>query len=101
GVHVTPKTDPGDYIIESTGDITLYAGNAIYLKNGFHAQSGADFHAYIEESDACFGSTSREIENTQNTEKSKPRNELDLTEKDNEKIRVENNEIKVYLYPNP
>lgn len=48
GHQVTPKTDPGDYVIEQTGDITAYAGYEINIKPGFHAQSGSNFHAYIE-----------------------------------------------------
>jgi hypothetical protein len=48
GHLVTPKTDPGDYIIESTGDITVYAGESVVLKSGFHAQAGSAFHAFIK-----------------------------------------------------
>jgi hypothetical protein len=47
GNLVTPKTDAGDYVIESSGDITVYAGNSITLSPGFHTQGGSDFHAYI------------------------------------------------------
>jgi hypothetical protein len=47
GYLVTPKTDAGDYIIESSGDITVHAGNSITLSPGFHAQGGSDFHAFI------------------------------------------------------
>lgn len=48
GNLVTPKTDPGDYIIEATGDITVYAGESVVLKPGFHAQNGSTFHAFIK-----------------------------------------------------
>jgi hypothetical protein len=47
GMHVTPKTDPGAFVIESTGDITTYAGTEVNIKPGFHAQQGCDYHAYI------------------------------------------------------
>ena len=47
GNLVSPKTDPGDYIIEKTGDITVYAGESVVLKPGFHAQNGCKFHAFI------------------------------------------------------
>jgi hypothetical protein len=49
GHLVTPKTDPGDYIIEKTGDITVYAGQSVILKPGFHAQNGSTFHAFIRQ----------------------------------------------------
>lgn len=48
GNLVTPKTDLGDYIIEKTGEITVYAGQSVVLKPGFHAQNGSTFHAYIK-----------------------------------------------------
>lgn len=47
GHEVTPKTNTGDYIIQSTGDIRVRAGKSISLKTGFHAQAGSDFHAEI------------------------------------------------------
>lgn len=33
GHLVTPKTDPGNYVIEKSGDITVYAGQSIVLKS--------------------------------------------------------------------
>lgn len=48
GNLVTPKTDPGNYVIEKTGDITVYAGESVVLKPGFHAQNGSTFHAFIK-----------------------------------------------------
>ncbi len=54
GYLVSPKTDAGDYIIESSGDITVYAGQSVTIQPGFHlpvrrtgAQAGSDFHAFI------------------------------------------------------
>ena len=52
GNLVTPKTDPGDYIIEDSGEITVYAGNSITLSPGFHSQAESYFHAYIH-SEPC------------------------------------------------
>jgi hypothetical protein len=48
GHLVTPKTDPGNYVIEKTGDITVYAGESVVLKPGFHAHNGSTFHAFIK-----------------------------------------------------
>jgi hypothetical protein len=47
GNLVSPKTDPGDYIIEKTGVVDVHAKNSITLSPSFHTQSGSDFHAYI------------------------------------------------------
>ena len=52
GDTVTPKTDPGPYIIEKTGEITAYACNGVVLKPGFHAQAGSKFHAFAH-CDGC------------------------------------------------
>jgi hypothetical protein len=52
GDSVTPKTDPGPYIIEETGEITAYACNGVSLKPGFHAKAGSRFHAYVQ-CDGC------------------------------------------------
>lgn len=49
GNLVSPKTDPGDYIIEKSVDITVYAGQSVVLKPGFHAQNGSKFHAFIKQ----------------------------------------------------
>ncbi len=53
GTNVTPKTDPGPYTIESTGDITMYACHEINLKPGFSAANGSNFHAFIR-CDGCY-----------------------------------------------
>lgn len=54
GNKVTPKTDPGDYIIEQTGNITVYAGKSVVIKSGFHAKAGSTFHAFIQEASGCY-----------------------------------------------
>jgi hypothetical protein len=55
GNKVTPKTDPGDYIIEQTGNITVYGGQSVLIKPGFHAKAGSTFHAFIQEASNCYG----------------------------------------------
>lgn len=47
GHSVSPKTDPGDYVIEKTGDITMYACHEVNLKPGFRAEAGSNFHAFV------------------------------------------------------
>lgn len=53
GNSVTPRTNPGDYIIQATGNITVYAGSAVDIKPGFHAKAGSTFHAFIETYTPC------------------------------------------------
>jgi hypothetical protein len=54
GNKVTSKTDPGDYIIESSGNITVYAGVEIVIQDGFHAKPGSTFHAFIQDASDCY-----------------------------------------------
>jgi hypothetical protein len=53
GNSVTPRTNSGDYIIQATGNITVYAGAAVDIKPGFHAKAGSTFHAFIEPYTPC------------------------------------------------
>jgi hypothetical protein len=57
GNLVTPKTDPGDYVIEATGNITVYAGQEINLKPGFHSYL-PKYNAYSLQALALFCSPS-------------------------------------------
>lgn len=99
GNMVTPKTNPGDYIIESTGDITVYAGQSVSLKPGFHAQAGSDFHAFIAY-DGC----------------SRPREEGKSSDSNSQTMELDNNAVQqlndigdsknettldIVVYPNP
>ena len=48
GDTVTPKTNPGPFIIEETGEVKTYACNGLIMKPGFHTQSGSTYHAFIQ-----------------------------------------------------
>jgi hypothetical protein len=52
GAQVTPKTDIGDFIIEKTGEVTVYAQNVVTMLPGFHTHNGSYFHALIS-GDGC------------------------------------------------
>lgn len=47
GHLVTPKTDPGDYVVEPNADWVLQAGEEIDLKPGVHIKAGAKAHLQI------------------------------------------------------
>lgn len=98
GHQVTPKTNPGDYIIESTGDITVYAQNSVHIKPGFHAQSGSDFHAYIAY-DGCSrpreGGKSATVKN--NSEKGSTTTTIRKDVMESEKTSLTD----ILIYPNP
>ncbi|CAM1370977.1 T9SS type A sorting domain-containing protein [Tenacibaculum xiamenense] len=49
GSNITYKTDPGDYIIKKTGDITSFSGGAVTLEPGFSVEPGGTFLAYIDQ----------------------------------------------------
>jgi len=43
------------FIIEQTGNITVYGGNSVLIKSGFHAKPGSTFHAFIHGPSECYG----------------------------------------------
>jgi subtilisin family serine protease len=49
GKNVIPSSSQGDYIIESTANITLKAMKSIHLENGTTIKAGSIFRAYIKE----------------------------------------------------
>jgi len=53
GNHVNPNEPAGDYIIHSRGNVSLHAGEAIILSDGFTALDGSCFHAYVEPFFTC------------------------------------------------
>ena len=99
GSNVTPKTDPGAYIIEPTGEITAYACNGVHLTPGFHAQNGSKFHAYTH-CDGCSRPRSKseaENPNSNNTNNEETNNilfEQGDTHFDEQKMELK-------LFPNP
>lgn len=98
GRQVTTKTKEGDFIIQSTGDITVYGGAAVDIKPGFHAQNGSTFHAFIQPPDDCLNGG----DNGNKSVESSGTNTSDLKQFKNIEDSVDSSEeIVVELYPNP
>lgn len=100
GNLVTPKTDPGDYVIEASGDITVYAGREINLKSGFHAMQGSEFHAYIDDDyDDCDPFARKSAQSTNNNSQNKNlslSNDVYLQEEN-----LNKEQFQISIYPNP
>ncbi len=101
GHNVTPKTNPGDYIIKSTGNITVYAKEAVHITTGFHAQAGSKFHAFIQDDNCALGP----FYQTQNPNNN-PTNFNAKNEQSTNNKSIKSNEFIGYsefieLYPNP
>lgn len=47
GYHVTPQTDPGDYIVEANGIANLQAGESVNLMPGTEFKPGSDVWVHI------------------------------------------------------
>jgi hypothetical protein len=94
GSAVTPKTDVGPYIIESSGEITAYACNGVHITPGFHAQNGSKFHAYTH-CDGCSRPRQKSDVETpeQQDNNTRSANQFGL---ENEKQAIE-----LKLFPNP
>ena len=99
GHEVTPKTNKGDYIIEETGNITVYAGEKVVMKPGFHAKAGSKFHAFIKEPECEVSIKSMlSVSNDENThEKSHGNRSAKTPQTEKQK---ENKKVKVYPNPN-
>jgi hypothetical protein len=98
GYEVTPKTNKGDYNIEKTGDITVYAGEKVVMKPGFHAESGSTFHAFIR-IPPC--SASGMSQNSGNNDRKADENYAIRFVENNIKEVEKSEDQKVKLYPNP
>lgn len=100
GSNVTPKTDPGAYIIEPTGEITAYACNGVHITPGFHAQNGSKFHAYTH-CDGCSRPRGKsEVETSETTnEQNDASNEFQHSGSDEFNHKIQRDELK--LFPNP
>ena len=103
GDTVTPKTDPGPYIIEKTGEITADACNGVVLKPGFHAQAGSKFHAFAH-CDGCSrpreqGMKTNNVENKKNRESRTDEKQMLQVDEDTAGDNHQNSGLKVY--PNP
>lgn len=79
-------TATNNFIIEGNGsegaDVTMAAGDTVYLKTGFQAQEGCEFHAYTDQSIRWNPSTSASVE-------SKPLALIPKAKKDSSKTSVE------------
>ena len=98
GHEVTPKTNKGDYIIEETGNITVYAGEKVIMKPGFHAKAGSKFHAFIKEP-TCVASN-MSILSANNNENTEEQFNSKATRKTLNTVNQKESK-KVKVYPNP
>lgn len=93
GKLVTPKTDPGDYVIKASGDITVYAGQEISIKPGFHTQHGSDFHAFIQadcDPNSFSGGSQKNMQQSTTT-----------SEQNNAAKEVRSVPLEISIFPNP
>ena len=97
GKNVTPKTDEGDYDIKSTGNVTVYAHEAVHLKPGFHAYNGSKFHAYIVYPIGCISLDNSKVSNSLNNNSI---NEINTSLANSVSVSGELPR-RVEIYPNP
>jgi hypothetical protein len=95
GSNVTPKTDPGDYIIEQTGNITVYGGKSVLIKSGFHSKAGSTFHAFIREASDCYGDYGKSEDITSSNSDNENTAETFMEKSTTKEV------LKIKLIPNP
>ena len=96
GNKVTPKTNLGDYIIEQTGNITVYGGKSVLIKSGFHAKAGSTFQAFIQEASDCYGDYSKSDSPTSTNSDTNENTMETVIEKS-----TMNEDLRIKLIPNP
>jgi hypothetical protein len=96
GEEVTPQTDIAPYNVLVNGDVICHAGDSIRIKNGFYAEVGSKFHAYIHplECTVSGGGSSAIILPDSNNEQIENNSLVALDLKVEEKIDFK-------VYPNP
>jgi hypothetical protein len=97
GRHITPKTDEGDYIIESTGNITAYAP-IIHLMPGFHSKLGSTFHGY-NDVEFCQSNTTHSQSNS--TDNANAPTKTFKTETNLDANMPKDNTPSIAIFPNP
>jgi len=53
GRNVTGAVPIGDYVVQSGANVTFHAGNEIVLSDGFVAEAGSNFHAFVDPFFTC------------------------------------------------
>lgn len=97
GHLVTPKTDPGDYVVEPNADLRLEAGQSIHLKPGTHIKSGAKAHLFINYA-ACSGGKSMLSSGNEANNSNSSSNDRGVQEQINTTAEMN---ININVYPNP
>lgn len=53
GRNVTNAVPVGDYVVQSGANVTFHAGHEIILSDGFAAEAGSNFHAFVDPFFTC------------------------------------------------
>ncbi len=53
GKNVTSTVPVGNYIVQNGANVTFHAGNEVVLLDGFVAETGSNFHAYVDPFFTC------------------------------------------------
>ncbi|HRO76467.1 MAG TPA: T9SS type A sorting domain-containing protein [Crocinitomicaceae bacterium] len=97
GNLVTPKTDPGDYVVEQNADLRLEAGQQIVLKPGVHIKNGATAHLKIAYQE-CFATSGLQVQNPPQASAE------EMNSSDSEQQNLSTNELEretITVFPNP
>jgi hypothetical protein len=97
GHLVTPTTDPGDYVVEANGELTLKAGDEIDLQPGVHFKAGSTVHI-VPEYEVCSNSAKSGSSGNAGNEKETNAAVPNLASRTEEEPEVERG---FAVYPNP
>jgi len=101
GKNVNPDEPTGDYVILTGANVDLHAGESVVLSDGFTANFGSHFRAFIEPYFNCVFAA--EVAEKGNNEPISviTRYSVEKTEFPDLKEKVEENGLYLKLYPNP
>jgi hypothetical protein len=83
------------FIIEQTGNITVFGGQSVLIKPGFHAKTGSTFHAFIDGPSECYANNAKS-----GTSDSSDDDNENTTKTHTEKPSI-SEELQIKLIPNP
>jgi hypothetical protein len=102
GRSVTSAVPVGDYVVKSGANVTFHAGNEIILSDGFVAEAGSSFHAFVDPFFTCTQyPIGRLTNNDDNSHSVIKHYEVELIEKSQTLSANKPTETIFKIYPNP
>lgn len=101
GRNVTGAVSVGDYVVQSGANITFHAGNEIILSDGFVAEAGSNFHAFVDPFFTCTQYPMGKMANPDNNNNFPPVIQEYESTKLKDTIKADQKSVLISNFPNP